>query len=235
MLKVVIFDIDNTLAKPNKPIDAQIVKSLKKIETSGIKIALISGKPAAYITGLARQTGLQNPIISGENGAYIYYSSNFPPQKEIATMPVEEEAKTLEDLKIRIIKKFDNKVWMQPNIVNLTIFPKTKKMKDDLFRYISTYASSVKSFSKKLKIYTHTDSIEVIPLRINKGAALRKIKKIEKLKKEEILAVGDNENDIPMFREAGVSIGINLSSAGYTCSSIKEAFQLIEEIIRKRG
>jgi HAD superfamily hydrolase (TIGR01484 family) len=197
MIKLIIFDIDNTLAKSNKPIGDVAINFLKKTESSGISIALISGKPTVYISGLARQIGLINPIISGENGAYIYYSSSFPPQKEIVLFDSKKGTKKLDNLKLAISKEFGEKIWIQPNLVNLTLFPKTKMVKYKLFRFVSTYASD-KSLNKFLKIYEHSDSIELVPLKVDKGFALRKIKTLKKLKKDEVIAVGDAENDIPI-------------------------------------
>jgi hydroxymethylpyrimidine pyrophosphatase-like HAD family hydrolase len=90
-------------------------------------IALISGKPIAYLSGLARQLGLQYPILSGENGAIVYYSKDFPPQKSLIITAAEKEVRILENLRLDIVKKFGNKVWIQPNMLNLTIFQKTEK------------------------------------------------------------------------------------------------------------
>lgn len=230
MIKLIIFDIDNTLAKSNKPIENEIVDFLKRIESSGIRIALISGKPAMYISGFARQIGLINPIISGENGAYIYYSSSIPPKKEISFFREKSITRKLEHLKSVILKEFDKKVWIQPNIVNLTVFPKTENVKAKLFKFVVSY-SSANSLNKNFKIYGHSDSIELVPLNIDKGFALRKIKALEKLKKNEIIAVGDGENDMPMFNDAGISIGINLPDAKYNFRNIKEASEFIQGLI----
>jgi len=234
MIRLIIFDIDNTLAKSNKPIEHEIIDFLQQIESTGIIVALISGKPTVYISGLARQIGLINPIISGENGAYIHYSSSFPPQQEIVLFKEESEIRKLEKLKLAILKEFDKKVWIQPNLVNLTIFPKTEKVKQKLFQFVVTYASH-KSLNKKFKIYKHSDSIELVPLNIDKGFALRKIRVLEKLKKKEVIAVGDAENDIPMFIEAGHAIGINLPDAKYNFPDIKKAIQFIRALIEKEN
>ncbi|MDO9098183.1 MAG: HAD family hydrolase [Candidatus Methanoperedens sp.] len=230
-IRLIIFDVDNTLAEPNKPIHDKIINIIKQIEASGTKIALISGKPSAYLCGFARQIGLQTPIICGENGAFINYSSNFPPEKEYINNPGKKEAELLEELKSGIINEFGKKVWMQPNRVNLTIFPKTRKIKNDLSERLAAF--STKPFFKELAIYVHSDSIEVVPSKINKGRALRKIRSLEKLKKEEIIAVGNGENDIPMFKEAGISIGIKFHDATYTFSNIKKALEYIIELIQK--
>lgn len=230
-IKLIIFDVDNTLAEPNRPIHDRVIHRIKQIEALGTKIALISGKPSAYLCGFARQIGLQTPIICGENGAFINYSSNFPPEKEYINNPGKKEAELLEGLKSVIINEFGKKVWIQPNRVNLTIFPKTRKTKNDLSERLAAF--STKPFFKKLRIYEHSDSIEIVPSKINKGRALRKIKSLEKLKKEEIIAVGNGENDIPMFKEAGISIGINFNNATYTFPDIKKALECIIELIQR--
>lgn len=231
MIKLIIFDIDNTLAKSNKPVEDAVVNFLKKTESSGIRIALISGKPTVYISGLARQIGLINPIISGENGAYINYSSSLPPQQEIVLFKEESRTKELEKLKLAILKEFGKKVWIQPNLVNLTIFPKTERIKQKLFQFVVTYASD-NSLNKNFNIYRHSDSIELVPLNIDKGFALRKIRSLEKIKRNEVIAVGDAENDIPMFGDASVSIGINLPAAKYNFSSIEKVVKFIQDLLK---
>lgn len=233
MIKLVIFDIDNTLAKSNEPIEGAVISFLRKIESSHIRIALISGKPTVYISGMARQIGLLNPIISGENGAYIHYSSAIPPKKEIL-LRVEKRSKKLENLKLAILNEFGKKVWIQPNLVNLTIFPNYERVKRKLFQFVVNYASD-KSLNKNYKLYKHLDSIELVPLNIDKGFALRKIKALEKFKKDEVIAVGDAENDIPMFKEAGISIGINLADAKYNFPNIKKAIGFIQGLIEKEN
>jgi len=227
-IKLIVFDVDNTLAKPNMPIPQSVIKALKQFEIRGVKIFLISGKPVSYLSGLARQLGLQNPMLSGENGAIIYYSNKFPPKKSI--IAIRKKAKILEKLESEIVNKFGKRVWIQPNLFNLTIFPMTERVKEELFQFVVTNASE-NSFKKKFRIYKHSDSIEVVHLYIDKGFALRKITRLNKIKKYEVIAVGDAENDIPMFKEAGISIGIGMSGTTYSFPNIQKAIQFVYKLI----
>jgi HAD superfamily hydrolase (TIGR01484 family) len=233
-IKLIIFDVDNTLATPNMPINSPIVKSLRKIELKGIRIVLISGKPVSYLSGLARQLRLREPILSGENGAIIYYSAKFPPKYDyMMNIYSDTYVLSLKKLKQSIIRAFNNKIWFQPNLINLTVFPRNISIIGELFNHMTRYASSHKGFSNRFKIYKHNDSIEVIPLTVDKGNALRKIMLLEKLKKGEVIAVGDGVNDIPMFKRAGTSFGINFPRAAYNFSSIRAAMEFINEFIEK--
>ena len=139
MIRLIIFDIDKTLALPNQPIAQHIVEQLQLIESKGIRVALISSKPATYISGFARQLGLQKPIILGEHGAIIYYSAKFPPEKEISMIGTNEDVfSAIESIKSSIISKYNDSVWLQPNTINLTIFPESpcKDSLDDIKTYI---------------------------------------------------------------------------------------------------
>jgi len=83
-------------------------------------------------------------------------------------------------------------------------------------------SSSIEAFanyvSRKFGIdHIHANELEVrrgrltgrIKLKVPgmaKGRLVRKLKRRLKLKKSEVLAVGDSEYDLPMFRESGVSV-----------------------------
>ena len=54
---LMICDVDGVLALPGRPIERETAELLQKIAVRA-KIALASGKPAAYLEGLARGMGL---------------------------------------------------------------------------------------------------------------------------------------------------------------------------------
>ena len=72
-IKLIVFDVDGTIAEPNSPVDRKVSEKLQCFERRGIRIAFASGKNASYLSGLARGIGLADPIIIGENGCIIFY------------------------------------------------------------------------------------------------------------------------------------------------------------------
>lgn len=230
MVKLLAFDIDNTLASINEPILPKTVSRLKELEESGIKIAFVSGKPAIYLSGLARQTGLKDPIIIGENGLNIYYGCAVPPLKIIDADVDRETHEILHSIKNDIIRRLGDKIWFQPNAVSVTAFPMAwedmyllKEMMAELFQN--------ETVAEKLVYYTHLDSIDIAPKKVNKGSALSKLLEIEGWGKQDVIAVGDGENDIPMFEQAGFSIGVNFRGqypVDVNVLTIEEAFDLIQ-------
>ena len=92
MIKLVIFDLDNTLAPVGKGTPMEAVEYLKEIEKRGIRIAICSGKPTFYSCGFARQMELEKPILIGENGAVIQFGVDLPPET-YEIQPYSKEAK----------------------------------------------------------------------------------------------------------------------------------------------
>ena len=78
MIRLAVFDLDGTLAPLGKPVAPETVALLHQLENTGVRIALCSGKPTYYLCGFARQLGLADPILVGENGAVIQLGVDLP-------------------------------------------------------------------------------------------------------------------------------------------------------------
>lgn len=51
--------------------------------------------------------------------------------------------------------------------------------------------------------------LDISPLNVTKGMALQELSNYLNLKREEVLSIGDNINDIDMFKISGISVAIN--------------------------
>lgn len=114
MIKAVIFDLDNTLAKIGKEILPKDLELLRKMEKQGVRIAICSGKTVDYLCGFMRQVGLEYPVLIGENGAVIQFGVDLPPN-QFHILPYSMEAKqSIKLLKEKITEKLPN-MWYQAN------------------------------------------------------------------------------------------------------------------------
>ena len=83
------------------------------------------------------------------------------------------------------------------------MFPKTKEIQAELIPYLKRKISSLQG---KLVVFEHEDAMDLMPASTDKGKALSVIKDLWNYRKDEIIAIGDWVNDVPMFKEAGLAL-----------------------------
>jgi len=204
MHKLIVFDLDGTLAPIGKGmLDEDIVK-LRELEAAGYRIAICSGKPTFYLCGFLRQIGLREPILVGENGAVIQYGAELPPERFYICPHSEQAAEQLRRMKERIAAVCGDRVWFQPNEVELTPFPKDAEAFELIQELVDEHPEDV----DELLVYRQVDCFDFIPKNINKARGLAYLAELEGLTRADFVAVGDGINDVPMFEFADVSVGI---------------------------
>lgn len=224
-LKLLVFDLDGTLAPIGRPILPEIVEGLRTLEDRGMRIAFCSGKPVFYLCGLARQLGLKQPILLGENGADMQIGVDLPPAVH-ETLPYSREAKQTIRFLRDAFEELLPHLWYQPNKVMLTPFSWDPEEHAILQRCMDENADKVRD----VDIYHHIDCYDIVPKGISKSEGLRALGRRLGIAPEETAAIGDGVNDYPMFAYAGTSIGIHLEDADkvtYNMPDIQAAFRLL--------
>lgn len=202
MIKLAVFDLDGTLALVGKPIPKKCVKLLKSIEDKGVRIVISSGKPVYYQIGMFRQVGIKNPVFIGENGGSIAFGVDLPPKFLNEVKPENDFIELREKIQQDVSQICEDNVWLQPNEVMLTLFFKDKNVRDLLKDYFG------RNNYKEVVIYEHIDSFDVVPCGVDKKSSLEILGRSLGIIKEEMVAVGDGANDIPMFEYCKYSIGL---------------------------
>lgn len=207
MMKLVVFDLDGTVAPVGKPIAPQTLEAMRTLEARGIHIALCSGKPVYYLCGVMRQAGLQRPILLGENGASMQIGIDLPPQEHYM-LPYSQRARDSIRLIQAELEKRQPKLWYQPNQVGLTPFFSTEAENQAIGQCLADLADRIAD----VDIYPQGDCYDVTPKGISKAEGLRALGQYLRIDTEDMVAVGDGINDYPMFECAGFSIGIHLKN-----------------------
>ena len=228
MMKLIVFDLDGTLAALGKGIEAENLKLRERLEESGARIAICSGKPTYYLCGFMRQVGLKAPILVGENGAVIQMGVDLPP-REYHVAPHSEAARR----SIRLLRDaFERAVpglWYQPNEVGLTPFPRNEAEFDALQAAIDALSGEIRD----VIVYRHCDSYDITPEGITKKSGLERLGALLGITAEETIAVGDGVNDYPMFEYAGHAVGIRVKDEGRVDVNFDTANEALEYLLER--
>ena len=230
-MKLIVFDLDGTLAALGKGIETENLKLLERLEESGARIAICSGKPTYYLCGFMRQVGLKKPILVGENGAVIQMGVDLPPA-EYHVAPYSEGAKRSIRMLREAIERAVPGMWYQPNEVGLTPFPRN----DAEFAAVQGVIDALADKICDVIVYRHCDSFDITPVGITKKSGLERIGVLLGVAAEETVAVGDGVNDYPMFEYAGHAVGIRVKDEGrvdVNFGTAKEALSYLLDRVEK--
>ena len=229
MYRLIVFDLDGTLAALGKGIEPDDVNTLRRLEAAGARIAICSGTPTYYLCGLMRQVGLRAPVLVGENGAVIQLGVNLPP-RDYFVAPYSDAAKRSIRLLADALSAEVPGMWYQPNEVGLTPFPRDAAEFDAVQRVIDRLAPQMQD----VIVYRHCDSFDITPDGITKKTGLARLGGLLGIPAEETACVGDGVNDYPMFEYGGLAVGVNVkdeTKVDRNFASIREALAFLEEVI----
>lgn len=208
MIKLIAFDLDDTLAPLGKGIAPDNLYKLKALEQHGITIAVCSGKPTYYLCGFMRQAELKHPVLIGENGAVIQVGVDLPPQEFYVQDHSPLARQSIQLLREKITVAIPQ-IWYQPNMVGLTPFPADREE----HRIIESMIAACSSELRDIEVYHHADSFDILPKGISKKSGMALLCRILHISPGETVAVGNGINDYPMFDYAALAVGVNVPDA----------------------
>lgn len=205
MIRLIAFDLDDTLADVGKQADQGVIEKLQKLDELGFVLAICSGKPVYYLCGFARQAGLYNAILVGENGGTIQFGIDLPPKFSFA-QKLSSKAKNSIALLREEIKNAIPSIWFQPNEIALTPFPKNEEEHHIIEEIIQKHKDELED----IEIIHHVDSFDIQPANFDKRKSLKILGQLLHISSDDMVAVGNGKNDYPMFEYAGLSLGVNV-------------------------
>ena len=228
MVRLLVFDLDSTLAPLGKGIGEKELEMFRKIEGNGVRIAICSGKTCDYLCGFMRQVGLVNPILIGENGAVIRYGVDLPPRYHYKIPFSEEIEMALAEIKGILQEKFPH-IWFQPNKIGVTPFPTSVEE----FEEIRTILDAWREGKEGIQVFRHVDSFDIVPAGVDKAVGIEFVLKQLGITTEEMIAIGDGVNDYCMFEMAGFAVGVNVKEAyrvNINFNTTQEMLEYIQDI-----
>ena len=242
MIKAVFTDIDGTLKNSKRKVSNFTKETLKRCKDEGLKIILVSGRSRQNMLNFMKDLDVSEYIISSNGAEvyntktnkkiytnpidknqlkmlYNYVKNNnfiiklnYEDKLAINRQLFQDEIEYLKSDE-EILNIIDNEEIVQCVVMNEDI-EKLKEFKKYFYEKFNKL--KIENESKKLKNETLPDETSYYCDVINKDAS--KGKAVEKLMKEldystqEVVTIGDGENDISMFRTTNNSVAMGNAS-----------------------
>lgn len=257
-IKLVAIDIDDTLLNPEGKLAKETIDAVKKVTQKGIKVVLCTGRPLAGVVGFLEQLGISgdDQYVITYNGAIIetvsgkrlaqhtltfddyiaadklsyelnvhynilddesrIYTSN----KDVGRVTVIQAAENNEGLFVRNPEEMSRDLTVskimfvdEPEVLDAQMI-NIQKIFDDSYYVVRSLP----------------EFLEVLNKKANKGNALTDLIAELGLKEEEVMAMGDQHNDLTMFAVAGTTVAM-----GNAIPELKEAATYVTESNANHG
>lgn len=246
---LIVCDLDGTLLTSQKTISEETVNYFRRLEANGIKICLASGRPYRAVKPYYDQIGLHgyvicyngSIIINPKNNDEILFKKAYPPEliKTIIKEIGEENFENImvEDMHNIVFLKDNDALDMASyrNGMNIVYSDIEKNMieeplgalfalknKDDVNK-ILTLGSTSKYTDVNIRFWHDTLIAELFFNDVNKYTSLSIVAKYYKYRNEDIICLGDADNDIEMIHRCGIGVGMKNSMSKF----VKQTADLI--------
>ena len=196
MPKAIAVDIDGTITDYNKKLHLEAIQSLRRLEDAGIPIILATGNVRAITYELWRFIGASGPMVC-ENGGVVWHPDwNGPIVRADGERARECATKMAQDIEIDP-KGITTNAWRESE---WCLFA------DEDLDAVNNWVSN--SIYSDLSVVRTGFAIHLMEPHLSKGEGLKVALEKMGLSPEDVLAVGDAPNDIPMFQLVGHSVAV---------------------------
>lgn len=234
--KIFICDLDGTLLNDEGQIPANNVKAIKKLEASGIKFVIATGRSKYVLEDFLDTLDYKGPIIwsngsavSDKNGETLY-TEKLPVDlaRDVMTLASEYDVEymlhTVDGIvgpsnikRIQGYKRYNKqakKAHQIPIIIDESLYDNLEDY--DILKFSTNSANKQKLYDfqtylkKNMKevdpAFAGPAILDIMIKKATKGAGVKALAEQYNIRLEEIITIGDNENDISMLEISGLSL-----------------------------
>lgn len=236
--QAVAFDLDGTLLSSNATILESSKRTIQQVREKGIKIYFVTGRHHTAVRPYYAELDLDTPVVCCNGTyIYDFKNENplvgNPLPAEVASDLINaaqaegihtavyfQDAMTYEALNPHF-EKFQKWVQSCPEAVRPNVH-QVEKFQNEIDKGTTVWKvlisdpdlAKMQNFVKKLPLdqvspeWSWVDRVDITSVGNSKGARLRELLKIEGIDPQNVIAFGDNFNDISMLETVGLGIAM---------------------------
>lgn len=253
MIKMLVLDIDGTILSERKGISDNLKKHIRILRHNGIKVVIATGRMHVSARHIAKELGTDEPIISYQGGLVIDSDNRKLWSKLLDETLAKEVISYLRNEKIHI-NVYVNDELIVENISREVLdyvdgkyisYTKVDSLDNICFeglnkvlaidydkeKIINLVDILREKYQEKLYIVRSTPHFcEVSHPEATKGNGIRFLAEQWKIEQHEIMAIGDQDNDIEMLKAAGKRVAM-----GNATENLKEVANFITKTVDEDG
>lgn len=230
MIKMIATDIDGTILPYHGEFSEKVKKCIKKLCDKGVKVILVTGRMHSSATPLAKQLGLNLPVISYQGGLIKDIEGNTLFQAELPSETAKNIIKWGRENNVHLNLYIDDKLYVendneiikyyiQGKFVDYTVCSfddleiknVNKLLAIDIHNAdrVTSWVDILKSKYPDLYIVKSTPYFcEIGPSNAKKSIGVDFLCKMWGIQREEVLTIGDQNNDIDLVQCGGIGVSM---------------------------
>ncbi|MFW5842105.1 MAG: Cof-type HAD-IIB family hydrolase [Bacillota bacterium] len=234
MIKLIILDLDHTSLTNDKHLPSALINTIHTLRKDGIMVTVATGrafeltKPYTDMAKITMPVILNNgALIKDMNSGTIHLANTLTKATKAKildyvkkenlhfTFYAEGALYTNDQERIAFYEAFEKDFSVDLNIVKT--MDADQFMGTDVYKFLNIERDA-KVFKKRYRTFKDTfdahitqsqaEFLDILPVDTHKGNAVKWLKNHYNLTTENILVFGDNDNDVEMFKEAGISVAM---------------------------
>ncbi len=232
--RLLALDLDGTVLNPTGELSIAVRHAIADAQAHGVRVTLATGRTFNATLPFVKLLGIDAPVICYQGGLLIepatgeiYHHEVMPNDlavegvqllraKQLPVVVFIDEVQYIAEYRPEIeeynaLHPEGIEMVVEPDLAGLVAARAPLKL---LFiaepQVVTTVlAELVPHFEGRLtSLRSHAYFGELTPLGVSKGAALQQLAQRLGIPREEVIAIGDQENDLPMIRWAGLGLAM---------------------------
>ncbi|MBR1425651.1 HAD family hydrolase [bacterium] len=252
MIKLVATDIDGTILPYSGEFSSKTKECIQKLSKLGVKVVLVTGRMHSSAIPLAKQLGLNTPIISYQGGLIKNFEGKTLYQSDLHSNYAKEIILWARKNNVHLNLYIDDKLYVEHDNETIRQYIKGKFVDytvcsfDDLEikdvnkllaidihnpERVTTWVKILKSKYPDLYIVKSTPYFcEIGSGDAKKSVGVEFLCKMWGIKKEEVLTIGDQNNDIDLVQAGGIGVAM-----GNATDELKSCADYITDTVENDG